>query len=430
MGSIQGTIVTWSFVGGNGSDVEESNVPMHVDPIIDGQDNFPANARDVFRQAFDDWQRVADITFVELTDGSDGDIRVGAHHFDDTALGHGFFPGEHPIAGDVHMRIDDDEWTAESLRAVGMHEIGHGIGLHHILSGGSGEIMHSSHSGNEINATSQDITYLQSIYGPPLPIIESIEIADDSGRSLVLRVNWSYPTEPLTPATFTRLHDGQVDVDGINRVAQVTVAAGDLHELLLFDLRHTPLQFQTITDGGEDNETAFDDVTPGLGGSLSWERTGFRVKTGSKAYRVDFDLVEFSGDFQLPQLVPVRATDTTVFRFQRAFFFTASQKIRYFVAVDDGEPILLQEETGSNNSNQADSPFTLREYDLSAHAGSNILVGFEYHNASAFENADNGVSIDDIELTDVFSATGTPVVLSNTIPATALPLPPTAAASP
>jgi hypothetical protein len=408
------TVVTWSFV-----DIAHTNPEQEpgvlVEPIKDGVGNFPANARALIREAFDDWQRVADITFVELADGSEGQMRVGAHSFSGTTLGHGFFPSSEifAVGGDVHLNVDR-EWTGQELRSTATHEIGHGIGLKHIIDQGQVDsVIMFSLNQNDDRPTIKDIAYLQSKYGLPIPVLSGLSIVFDDNLNQELRVTWSYPTEPGAPTVFTRLHDGAISDGG---EVTVTITENDVHDLDAFEVQSTPLVKQTFADGAEDNEDrVFDDDTPPLDDELSWERTGFRVANGAKAYRIDPELAKYSGDFSLPQLGSVLATETTMLRFRRAFFFTDVQFVRYYVSVDGGAPVLLDEENGSADFTQADSPFTEREFDLSAHAGREIAVLFEYHSASNWVTDDNGVSIDDIELIDVMSATGAPISHSTTI---------------
>ncbi|XP_041058258.1 matrix metalloproteinase-17 [Carcharodon carcharias] len=92
------------------------------------------------------WSDVAPLNFHEVA-GDNTDILIDfpkSHHNDHYpfdgpggAVAHAFFPGDNPIAGDVHFD-DDENWTFRSsdpremdLFAVAVHEFGHAIGLSH-----------------------------------------------------------------------------------------------------------------------------------------------------------------------------------------------------------------------------------------------------------------------------------------------------------
>lgn len=407
------TEVTWSFV--ETSDSVSGEAGVIVDPIINGQNGFPQNARALVREAFIEWSRVADIRFTERTDGTDGQIRVGAHAFTGTILGHAFFPGQSAIAGDVHMD-NDRVWTEPLFLAAVTHEIGHAIGLNHILDQGqvAGVIMNASIASVAERLTRKDIAYLQSVYGPPIPTITSVQAQAQS-----VQVNWTYPTEPMSRTTPTRFHGGTVDTSGNEVIVDINDST-DLMDLLNFEVRSTVLAQQTLRDGAEDNETRlFDEFFQDDAIDTVWVRDSFRVFDGSRSYRIEPGNVSFAGLYQLPQLTPVEATSSSTLRFQRAFFFTEMQEMRYLLSVDGGDPITLAIETGSADFNQADSPFTLREFDLSAYSGSTISVTFEYNHGSFFITSDNGVSVDSIELVDVLAESGPPTTHSTTIAPTA-----------
>ncbi|XP_038659283.1 matrix metalloproteinase-17 isoform X1 [Scyliorhinus canicula] len=92
------------------------------------------------------WSDIAPLNFHEVA-GNNADILIDfprSNHKDHYpfdgpggTVAHAFFPGDNPVAGDVHFD-DDEAWTFRSadplemdLFAVAVHEFGHAIGLSH-----------------------------------------------------------------------------------------------------------------------------------------------------------------------------------------------------------------------------------------------------------------------------------------------------------
>ncbi len=188
--------VYWSFATSPGDGFGFS------DYITDG------TFRDIVRDAFQAWEDVADINFIEVVDGAQTQLALGW----DTIDGSFGVVGEARTAGtrstdtlfsmtDAEVRFDVSEnWSTDTagLNEVGfyqvaLHEIGHAIGLNH--STDPNTIMYASNISGIPGLTASDIAGAQAIYGAaqsttPTPVPEpEPEPAPDP----------VVPDEPTTP---------------------------------------------------------------------------------------------------------------------------------------------------------------------------------------------------------------------------------------
>lgn len=180
-----GGIVTWSFQTHIVANREEDN-PVGV-TLVPLSSFMPAGFEADVRAAFDAWEAVTNIHFVEIADGGgDGgddpvaDIRIAGHVGFETAtvLAHGFFPGRLPafgtIAGDIHFDTDETWSTTTSVTPGGikvfnvmLHELGHALGLGHSDESLVTGIMNPNYNAALNALQPDDIEGIQEIYGEP-----------------------------------------------------------------------------------------------------------------------------------------------------------------------------------------------------------------------------------------------------------------------
>lgn len=138
-----------------------------------------SSIKQAFRLAFAQWSSVSPLTFTEVEDNGDFNIRwaTGEHGdgsnnaFDGPSqtLAHCFFP-KTQFAG--RLCCDEDEaWSDNSppsgidLPTVACHEIGHGLGIRH--SDNRNAIMFAYYGGIARTLTTDDIKAIQFLYGEP-----------------------------------------------------------------------------------------------------------------------------------------------------------------------------------------------------------------------------------------------------------------------
>jgi hypothetical protein len=183
-GGAFGNVITYSFVPG-GTALAPGGVVFDpaAGPSIDVATFLPANFRQIIRRAFDEWEGVADIQFVEVADQGEqlaaavqvsGHIRISGHNFDGPGgvLAHCFFPPPNTgtsFDGDLHFDaaeawVDGFAGAGFDVFQVTAHEVGHGIGLNHTAVPNS--LMNPFYSEALAGVQSDDINGAQSIYGP------------------------------------------------------------------------------------------------------------------------------------------------------------------------------------------------------------------------------------------------------------------------
>lgn len=163
----QETRVTWSF-----ADFDlTSQFSRQYSNYPDFEYTFNEFWRPTIRSAFEAWDKVTGIDFIEVSDSINSDIRLGEAYIDGSpsvgtstlGIARTWFVGStidtSAIIFDFDARSSTDVlyWTA-------LHEIGHAMGIDH--SSSTSDIMNGFRNPRVTGLSKDDIAAAQSLYGP------------------------------------------------------------------------------------------------------------------------------------------------------------------------------------------------------------------------------------------------------------------------
>jgi predicted Zn-dependent protease len=126
------------------------------------ENSIGACSKDKFRLAFTEWSSVAKITFRVVLANEDADIKIFAADIEQAAIGYPNF-NQSPCS-DIKGQIvfKRNEYNCSNIYGAILHEIGHVLGLGHVLSR---NVMHPNQSTTYNHLQPGDILGVQSIYG-------------------------------------------------------------------------------------------------------------------------------------------------------------------------------------------------------------------------------------------------------------------------
>lgn len=167
--------VTWSFATSTYS--SDASTPF--------SQSIPGQYQDAIRAALQQWSSVSGLTFTQVADSPNADIRIGFGALDTSSSGMigdttMRWTGAGTLLPDVVVRLEDPAQlalapgdggaytyagTATTLQQVALHEIGHALGLDH--SSDPSSAMYASSGPANRAPNGSDIAGIQSLYGAP-----------------------------------------------------------------------------------------------------------------------------------------------------------------------------------------------------------------------------------------------------------------------
>lgn len=186
--------LTYSFVPDYSTgDPSTSNV-LHAE--MNAHFGSPTQWKAIFRQVFDGWEALSGVRFVETVDDGAvwpdspgltnvrGDVRIVSFAIDGVfnVLAYNYFPNTGDMALDSAEDWSDPANNYRFMRNVLMHELGHGLGLNHVLPRDNTKLMEALLSLNFDGPQDDDVRGAGSLYGDPFEGNDTLGTAGDLGE--------------------------------------------------------------------------------------------------------------------------------------------------------------------------------------------------------------------------------------------------------
>ena len=319
-------------------------------------------AQQLTKKAISVWNKFSTLKLIEAKDASKAQIRIGETDLSGKRAGHGYFPGNKAVNGDIHMDNSQRVWTKEIFYRVMLHEMGHALGLAH--NADSQSIMYCKINNNS-KICLLDIAHIQSLYGPPSAQVNS---NPKPNQQEIL-----YYQAKVTSQLTTEREEVSVEILSAHKLSSPTI--------------------DTISLQKSNVCKTFFKATG------QWTKS---LQANAKANKNHCMRIN-SGAFI--------ATKESIWSINRSYIFHGTESVKYLVSTDDGISFqTLIQETGTSKRREyrtmASNLRSTLNISLDKYKGQKIIVAIEYVNKGLFwKTHGNGLHIKGLTINNIFTFT-------------------------